>query len=96
METPLQLNMFEVDAKNKTVTILILVETPLQPLMISLTTLSFLVTILILVETPLQHMNQSKNVFVENCHNPYFSGNSFATQKSSVAHEKEQKSQSLF
>ena len=54
------------------------------------------VTILILVETPLQLEEFPELELKEFGHNPYFSGNSFATFKDTRHLKLENESQSLF
>ena len=54
-------------------------ETPLQLDIDNDFDFNISVTILILVETPLQHNTLEKINKNYNSHNPYFSGNSFAT-----------------
>ena len=64
-----------------TVTILILVETLLQPGDTCVVFMRRTVTILILVETLLQQLGNKQYKEQLESHNPYFSGNSFATFK---------------
>ena len=63
-----------------TVTILILVETSLQHQESQSSYFIDQVTILILVETSLQLREEAYNEATKNSHNPYFSGNFFATK----------------
>ena len=54
------------------------------------------VTILILVETSLQQKNCYRLKENEICHNPYFSGNFFATERTVMGALTSDTSQSLF
>ena len=79
VETLLQQEELGVGVGKEEVTILILVETLLQPFSDVVSHLLDLVTILILVETLLQQQNNLQFQHLKLRHNPYFSGNSFAT-----------------
>ena len=78
------------------VTILILLETPLQFVFVFSIQLVILVTILILLETPLQSIDQRIDEILEERHNPYFTGNSFAIKKVENYLNLLKRSQSLF
>ena len=80
METPLQQEDVIDNFVELWVTILILVETPLQRKKGWSYQWGIKVTILILVETPLQQKDKQKTSRILKSHNPYFSGNSFATR----------------
>ena len=55
-----------------------------------------MVTSLILVETPLQLKKEFPKSHKHICHNPYFSGNSFATEYANIQKQTLRQSQSLF
>ena len=71
-------------------------ETPLQQKNIRTFNEREKVTILILVETPLQQKKSKLKNFNKMSHNPYFSGNSFATLEVNFNKGVEIRSQSLF
>ena len=71
-------------------------ETPLQQDDYSMNQTFKFVTILILVETPLQLILILTINTMNYCHNPYFSGNSFATDIMSGFTFQANRSQSLF
>ena len=82
--------------KRQPVTILILLETPLQLEIYRQYVKYSSVTILILLETPLQSNMDILESEYSYCHNPYFTGNSFAMKKEHYSKRKFYKSQSLF
>ena len=82
--------------RTKQVTILILVETLLQYDENDPLGDGGVVTILILVETLLQSNKIKRGNYYEVCHNPYFSGNSFAMVGMEMQRISVKVSQSLF